>query len=113
MPQVATTQDLYAEQLASVPQIGKLGTVFKSSPPVELTESETEYVVRCVKHVFPNNVVFQVGILYKYVEFLPRMLVSSEIILGRLLVISRTVAYILCNIEVVCLKLQMVSQVEL
>lgn len=58
--QVATTQDVYAEQLAAIPQIAKLGNVFKSSPPVELTESETEYVVRCVKHIFPGHLVFQV-----------------------------------------------------
>ncbi|XP_067931298.1 coatomer subunit gamma-2-like [Watersipora subatra] len=56
---VANTQDVYAEQLAAVPQIAKLGTVFKSAQAVELTESETEYVVRCVKHVFPNHLVFQ------------------------------------------------------
>ena len=57
---MATTQDVYAEQLSAVPEIAELGNVFKSSPPVELTESETEYVVRCVKHVFPQHVVFQV-----------------------------------------------------
>ena len=51
---------MYAEQLSAVPEIAELGNVFKSSPPVELTESETEYVVRCVKHVFPQHVVFQV-----------------------------------------------------
>jgi len=60
---MGTTQDVYAEQLSAIPQIAKLGTVFKSSPPMELTESETEYVVRCVKHVFPQHIVFQVGVL--------------------------------------------------
>jgi len=34
--------------------------LFKSANlPVELTESETEYVVRCVKHTFPHHIVFQ------------------------------------------------------
>lgn len=56
---MATTQDVYAEQLAAVPQIAALGTVFKSSMPVELTESETEYYVRCIKHVFAEHLVFQ------------------------------------------------------
>ena len=48
-------------QLAAIPQFARLGPLFKSSEkPVELTETETEYVVRCVKHVFPKHVVFQV-----------------------------------------------------
>jgi len=49
------------EQLAAVPRLANLGPLFKSShSPVELTESETEYIVRCVKHTFPHHVVFQV-----------------------------------------------------
>jgi len=56
----ATKQDLYAGQLAAVPQLANLGPLFKSANlPVELTESETEYVVRCVKHTFPHHIVFQ------------------------------------------------------
>jgi len=50
-----------SEQLAAVPRLANLGPLFKSSPsPVELTESETEYIVRCIKHTFPHHVVFQV-----------------------------------------------------
>ena len=50
------------EQLAAVPRLANLGPLFKSSQsPVELTESETEYIVRCIKHTFPHHVVFQVG----------------------------------------------------
>jgi coatomer protein complex subunit gamma len=53
-------QDVYAEQLAAVPQLANLGSLFKSSAmPLELTESETEYIVRCVKHTFPRHIVFQ------------------------------------------------------
>ena len=49
------------EQLAAIPQFSRLGPLFRSSPkPVELTESETEYVVNCVKHIFKEHVVFQV-----------------------------------------------------
>ncbi|XP_014673414.1 PREDICTED: coatomer subunit gamma-2-like [Priapulus caudatus] len=56
----ATRQDVFAEQLAAIPAFADLGTLFRSSsPPAELTESETEYVVRCVKHTFPAHVVFQ------------------------------------------------------
>jgi len=49
------------EQLAAVPRLANLGPLFKSShSPVELTESETEYIVRCIKHTFPHHIVFQV-----------------------------------------------------
>ena len=51
-----------AEQLGAVPEFANLGPLFKSSNlPVELTESETEYMVRCVKHAFAHYMVFQVG----------------------------------------------------
>ena len=50
-----------SEQLAAIPEFASLGPLFKSSSkPLELTESETEYVVHCVKHVFANHIVFQV-----------------------------------------------------
>ncbi|KAM4022275.1 coatomer subunit gamma-1 [Anomaloglossus baeobatrachus] len=57
---VSTRQDIFQEQLAAVPEFKSLGALFKSSPePVALTESETEYVVRCTKHTFANHIVFQ------------------------------------------------------
>ena len=57
-----TTLESLTEQLAAVPELANLGNLFKSSSlPAELTESETEYVVRCVKHVFSRHIVFQVG----------------------------------------------------
>jgi coatomer protein complex subunit gamma len=49
------------EQLSAVPEFAHLGPTFKSSSPVDLTESEVEYVVRCIKHVFSHYVVFQVN----------------------------------------------------
>uniref|UniRef100_A0A7N8WSL0 Coatomer subunit gamma n=1 Tax=Mastacembelus armatus TaxID=205130 RepID=A0A7N8WSL0_9TELE len=52
-------QDIYQEQLASIPEFQSLGPLFKSSEPVQLTEAETEYVVRCVKHTFARHMVFQ------------------------------------------------------
>ncbi|EEC16547.1 coatomer gamma subunit, putative, partial [Ixodes scapularis] len=50
-----------AYQLSKVPELAalSLGPLFKSSSPVSLTESETEYVVKCVKHVFARHVVLQ------------------------------------------------------
>ncbi|XP_030062260.1 coatomer subunit gamma-1 [Microcaecilia unicolor] len=57
---VASRQEIFQEQLASVPEFKDLGPLFKSSvEPVALTESETEYVVRCTKHTFVNHMVFQ------------------------------------------------------
>lgn len=53
-------QAVYAEQLAAISEFASFGTLFKSSTkPVELTESETEYVVHCVKHTFAKHLVFQ------------------------------------------------------
>ena len=52
---------LHTEQLSSIPEFAQLGPLFRSSDkPTELTESETEYVVNCVKHVFSKHIVFQV-----------------------------------------------------
>ncbi|PSN51438.1 hypothetical protein C0J52_08977 [Blattella germanica] len=53
-------EESYAEKLRSVPELMAFGPLFRSSEPVELTESETEYVVRCVKHCFPQHLVLQV-----------------------------------------------------
>ena len=41
-----------------VPELQQLnlGPLCKSSQPAELTESETEYTVVCIKHVFPGHV---------------------------------------------------------
>uniref|UniRef100_A0A8C4YNS2 Coatomer subunit gamma n=1 Tax=Gopherus evgoodei TaxID=1825980 RepID=A0A8C4YNS2_9SAUR len=56
----ATRQEIFQEQLAAIPEFRGLGPLFKSSPePVALTESETEYVIRCTKHTFVNHMVFQ------------------------------------------------------
>lgn len=52
-------QDIYQEQLAGITQFQSLGPLFKSSEPVQLTEAETEYVVRCIKHTFARHIVFQ------------------------------------------------------
>ncbi|KEI41878.1 uncharacterized protein L969DRAFT_14095 [Mixia osmundae IAM 14324] len=59
----AESQSLYAQQLAEVPELASYGKVLKSSSkPIELSESETEYVVTAVKHVFSEHIVFQFNI---------------------------------------------------
>lgn len=50
---------MFVEKFAAIPEIAQLGPLFKSSQPVELTESETEYVVHCIKHVFAGHLVLQ------------------------------------------------------
>ena len=53
-----TRHDMFVEKLAAIPEIAdKCGPLFKSSQPVELTEAETEYMVACIKHIFPEHVV--------------------------------------------------------
>ncbi len=39
-----------------------MGSVFRSSRPQPLTESELEYLVDVVKHVFPNHIVLQFNV---------------------------------------------------
>jgi coatomer protein complex subunit gamma len=61
-PSAAETQSKYAQQLAEVPELSTYGPVLHTSAKVsQLTESETEYQVSCVKHFFKEHVVFQVS----------------------------------------------------
>ncbi|KAJ1828313.1 coatomer subunit gamma [Coemansia sp. RSA 2599] len=57
-------QAQYASKLNAIPELAAFGDqpLVSSAKPVELTESETEYVVRCVKHVYESHVVFQFDI---------------------------------------------------
>lgn len=52
----------YAQQLQAIPELAAYGGVLKSSSVVELTESETEYVVSAVKHLFKEHIVLQFDI---------------------------------------------------
>jgi coatomer protein complex subunit gamma len=49
----------YQQELLRIPEMKAYGSVLKSSPVVELTESETEYVVSVVKHIFKEHIVLQ------------------------------------------------------
>jgi coatomer protein complex subunit gamma len=49
----------YQEELLQIPEMKSYGSVLKSSPVVELTESETEYVVNVIKHIFKEHIVLQ------------------------------------------------------
>eukprot|EP00934_Nitzschia_sp_Nitz4_P002832 Nitzschia sp. Nitz4//scaffold11_size288233//263835//266868//NITZ4_000821-RA/size288233-snap-gene-0.66-mRNA-1//-1//CDS//3329534215//2822//frame0 len=46
----------------AIPELAALGRAFRSTAPVMLTESETEYVVQLTKHIFANHVVLQFSV---------------------------------------------------
>lgn len=64
-PKVAISkEESFAEKLAAVPELASLpGPLFRSSEPTQLTESETEYVVKVIKHSLPNHLVLQVNVI--------------------------------------------------
>jgi coatomer protein complex subunit gamma len=47
------------DAINNIPEFAAFGRVFRSSKPIPLTETETEYVVHCVKHIFDQHVVLQ------------------------------------------------------
>lgn len=49
----------YQQELLLIPEFKSHGNVLKSSSVVDLTESETEYVVTAVKHIFKEHIVLQ------------------------------------------------------
>lgn len=49
----------YSQELMAIPEMKEFGALLKSSPVVELTEAETEYVVTVVKHIFAEHTVLQ------------------------------------------------------
>ncbi|KAK3396083.1 adaptin N terminal region-domain-containing protein [Sordaria brevicollis] len=55
----AAAAQKYAQELMQIPEMAEFGAVLKSSPVVELTEAETEYVVGVVKHIFKEHIVLQ------------------------------------------------------
>lgn len=56
---IAAIDQEYGKQMSQIPQLASLGQLFKSSSPISITEAEEEYVIRCIKHVFPGHFVFQ------------------------------------------------------
>lgn len=53
----------YLEILSSIPDFAAYGPLFKSCKAVQITEEESEYQVSCVKHIFPNHIVFQFNVI--------------------------------------------------
>eukprot|EP01041_Mallomonas_annulata_P000651 gene651-1260_t len=46
-----------------IPELSNLGRAFRSSSETALTETEMEYVVTCVKHIFEKHIVLQFSVL--------------------------------------------------
>ncbi|XP_039068574.1 coatomer subunit gamma-2-like [Hibiscus syriacus] len=76
-PSPSSTVDAYEKLLSSIPEFANFGKLFKSSPPVELTEAETEYAVNVVKHIFDGHVVFQ----YNCTNTIPEQLLENVIVI--------------------------------
>ncbi|KAL8700865.1 MAG: hypothetical protein Q9224_000771 [Gallowayella concinna] len=57
--QAAVAAQKHTQSLMQIPELKSHGPLLSSSPVVELTESETEYVVTVIKHIFKDNVVLQ------------------------------------------------------
>ena len=49
----------HSQHLMQIPELKAHGPVLRSSPAIELTESETEYVVTVIKHIYKNHIVLQ------------------------------------------------------
>ncbi|KAL0902606.1 hypothetical protein ABMA27_000438 [Loxostege sticticalis] len=56
---LVSREEKYADELKIIPGIEKVGPIFKTCDSIDLTEPETEYRVRCVKHIFARHVVLQ------------------------------------------------------
>ncbi|PKI83359.1 coatomer subunit gamma [Malassezia vespertilionis] len=69
----------YATQLAGITEFASYGTLLASAPilaPAPLTESETEYVVTAVKHVFSEHIVLQ----YNITNTLPEIVLEDVVV---------------------------------
>ncbi|KAI9669546.1 MAG: coatomer subunit gamma [Caeruleum heppii] len=68
----------YTQQLQQIPELKSYGPVLKSSSVVELTESEMEYVVSAIKHIFKEHVVVQ----YDVKNTLPETILEDVTVLA-------------------------------
>ena len=59
---ISVATQKYSTHLQTIPEFSSYGAVLKSSPVIELTESETEYVVSVIKHLFKEHIVLQFDI---------------------------------------------------
>lgn len=63
----------YEAALASIPEFKSYGPLLKSSATIPLTESETEYVVTAVKHIFKEHIVLQYDVNNTFTNYLEKV----------------------------------------
>lgn len=70
----------YANILQSIPEFKDYGPLLKCTPkPIELTESEVEYYVTAVKHIFKEHIVLQFNLVNTLSDtILENILMTSE-----------------------------------
>lgn len=85
LDQISSTQSMeflkqpQEGQLNFFPGIESIGPLFKSCKPIELTETGTEYRVRCVKHIFARHLILQFDCLNTLYD---RILQNVSVVLG-------------------------------
>ncbi|KAL8871542.1 MAG: hypothetical protein Q9174_002645 [Haloplaca sp. 1 TL-2023] len=57
--EAAAAAQRHSQSLLQIPELKSHGPILSSSLVVELTESETEYVVSVIKHIFKSHIVLQ------------------------------------------------------
>merc|ERR1712196_724152 len=62
-PEPDISADEYRAALAEITEFEDFGPLFKSSPVATLTETETEYSVTYIKHIYANHCVVQFNLL--------------------------------------------------
>lgn len=74
-----TREESYMEKLSQIPHLAMVirdSSLFKSSPVFELTESETEYNVKCIKHTFSEYLILQ----FDCINTLPEQLLEDVVV---------------------------------
>ncbi|KAI9882749.1 MAG: serine/threonine protein kinase [Watsoniomyces obsoletus] len=74
----AAASQKQAQRLQQIPELQGYGDILKSSGTVELTESETEYVVTAIKHIFKEHIVLQFDIRNTVPEVLEEVSVMAS-----------------------------------
>lgn len=71
--EVAAAAQKHSQSLMQIPELKSHGPLLRSSASIELTESETEYVVSVIKHIFKEHIVLQ----YEIKNTLPEVVLEE------------------------------------
>ncbi|KAL9586730.1 MAG: hypothetical protein Q9203_003769 [Teloschistes exilis] len=78
--EVAATAQKHSQSLTQIPELKSHGPLLRSSAAIELTESETEYVVSVIKHIFKEHIVLQ----YEIKNTLPEVVLEEVSVVATL-----------------------------